>query len=191
MGTVWPVSDTEWKLKQSDGELLVRTGVAGRAAKMGHRLTLLMNSWDATVRWADNQPVAAHLTVDVDGLEVSHGEGGLMGLSGPEKSLARSHALKSLDAARFPKISFASDEITQTDDGYRLSGALEIHGTSRACAVELRVEELGGTWRMSADADVRQTEFGVKPYSMLMGAMTVADVVTVAFSAVRNDGQGR
>ena len=138
------MSDTEWKLNASDGELLVRTGVTGRAAKMGHRLTLLMNSWDATVRWAGGQPVAVHMTVDVDGLVVSHGEGGLMSLSGPEKSLARSHALKSLDAARFPKISFASDEIAQTDEGYRLSGTLEIHGTSRGCVVDLRVEDLGG-----------------------------------------------
>jgi polyisoprenoid-binding protein YceI len=191
MGTVWPVSDTEWTLNASDGELLVRTGVTGRAAKMGHRLTLLMNSWEATVRWADGQPVAAHLTVDVDGLAVSHGEGGLMALSAPEKSLARSHALKSLDAARFPRISFEADDIAQTDDGYRLGGTLEIRGTSRTCVVELRVEDLEGAWRMSGEADVRQTEFGVKPYSMLMGAMKVADVVTVAFTAVRNDGPGR
>ena len=41
---------------------------------------------------------------------------------------------------------------------------------------------------MSCEADVRQTEFGVKPYSMLMGAMKVVDTVTVVFSAVRNAG---
>ena len=191
MGTVWPVSDTDWKLDASDGELLVRTGVTGRAAKMGHRLTLLMNSWNATVRWADGAPVAVHMTVDVDGLAVSHGEGGLMALSGPEKSIARSHALKSLDAARFPTISFRADDIAQTDGGYRLGGTVEIHGTSRGCVVDLRVEDLRGAWRMSGEADIRQTEFGVKPYSMLMGSMKVVDVVTVVFTAVRNDGPGR
>lgn len=158
---------------------------------MGHRLTLLMNSWDATVRWADGEPVAVQMTIDVDGLAVSHGEGGLMALSGPEKSMARSHALKSLDAGRFPSINFHADDIAQTDDGYRLGGTVEIHGTSRECIVELRVEDLGGAWRMSGEADVRQTEFGVKPYSMLMGAMKVADIVTVVFTAVRNDGPSR
>ena len=158
---------------------------------MGHRLTLLMNSWDATVRWAGGQPVAVHMTVDVDGLVVSHGEGGLMTLSGPEKSLARSHALKSLDAARFPTISFQADHIARTDEGYRLSGTVEIRGTSRGCVVDLRVEDLGGAWRMSGETEVRQTEFGVKPYSMLMGAMKVVDIVTVAFTAVRNDGASR
>jgi polyisoprenoid-binding protein YceI len=182
------VASADWSLSASDGELLVRTGVTGRAAKMGHRLIIAMNAWQATVRWTDGQPVAAELTVDVDSLQVLHGEGGLMALSGPEKALARSHALKALDAGRFPRISFQVDDIEQTGDGYRLSGTLEIHGTSRPHVVDLRVENLGEAWRMSCEADVRQTEFGVKPYSMLMGSMKVDDTVTVAFTAVHSDG---
>jgi polyisoprenoid-binding protein YceI len=157
---------------------------------MGHRLTIAMKSWQAGVQWADGQPVAAHLAVDVDALEVSHGEGGLTALSGPEKALARSNALKSLDAGRFPEINFHAYDIEQTDDGYRLSGTLDIHGTSRPRVVDLRVEDLGGAWRLSCEADVRQTEFGVKPYSMLMGAMKVVDTVTVAFTATRKAGSG-
>jgi polyisoprenoid-binding protein YceI len=177
------VIGTDWSLNASDGELVVRTDVTGRMAKMGHRLTLVMTSWQATVQWADGQPVAAELTVDVDSLQVSHGKGGLMALSGPEKSLARSHALKSLDANRFPRIRYQVDGIEQTGDGYRLSGTLEIHGKSRQHEVDLRVKDLGEAWQMSCEADVRQTDFGVKPYSMLMGAMKVVDTVTVAFTA--------
>jgi polyisoprenoid-binding protein YceI len=182
------VTGTEWSLDASDGELIVQTGVTGRMAKMGHRLTIAMNSWHATVQWADGQPVAAELTVDVDSLQVSHGEGGLMALSGPEKALARSHALKALDANRFPRIRYQVDGIEQTPDGYRLRGTLEIHGKSRRHEVDLRVTDLGEAWQMSCEADVRQTDFGVKPYSMLMGAMKVVDTVTVAFTATRSAG---
>jgi polyisoprenoid-binding protein YceI len=178
------VTGTDWSLSVFDGELIVRTGVTGRAAKMGHRLTIAMTSWHATVQWADGQPVSAELTVDVDSLQVSHGEGGMMGLSAPEKKLARSHALKALDAGRFPQIRYQADNIEQTDDGYRLRGTLEIHGKSRRHKVDLRVKNLGETWQLSCEADVRQTDFGVKPYSMLMGAMKVVDAVTVAFTAV-------
>jgi polyisoprenoid-binding protein YceI len=178
------VAGTEWSLDASEGELLVRTGITGRAAKMGHRLTITMKSWHATVRWTDGRPVAAELTVDVDSLQVSHGEGGLMALAGPEKALARSHALKSLDAGRFPRIRYQVDDIEQSGDGYRLGGTLEIHGNSRRREVDLRVKDLGEGWRMSCEADVRQTEFGVKPYSTLMGAMKVVDTVTVAFTAL-------
>jgi polyisoprenoid-binding protein YceI len=82
----------------SDGQLLVHTGVTGRAARMGHRLTIAMNSWRATVRWSSGEPAEAELTVEVDSLRVLDGEGGLKALSGPEKVLSRSNALRVLDA---------------------------------------------------------------------------------------------
>ncbi|MGE4364577.1 MAG: YceI family protein, partial [Mycolicibacterium sp.] len=150
---------------------------------MGHRLTIAM-AWQATVRWAD-EPVSMELTVDVGSLEVLRGEGGVKGLTGPEKALARSNALKTLEAKRFPHIIFRSDRIAKTDDGYRLTGTLEVHGKAREQVVDLRVDDLGDSWRMSCEAVVRHSDFGVKPYSMMMGAMKVADEVTVSFSAER------
>ena len=170
-------------LDASDGELLVHTGVTGRAAKMGHRLTIRMNSWRATVRWNGSEPSAAELTVDVDSLEVLRGQGGLTPLSGPEKALARTNALKALEAAHFAQIRFYADDIVQTNDGYRLDGMLEIHGQSKKRVIDVRTEDRGDSWGLSTEATVRQSEFGIKPYSMFMGAMKVADDVTVSLSA--------
>jgi len=175
------MTGTEWSLDASDDELRVHTGVTGRAAKMGHRLTIAMTSWHATVSWAGEEPTAMELTVEVDSFQVLEGEGGLTPLSGPEKALARSNALKSLDVKRFPHLRFRSDAIEATGDGYRLSGTLEIRGRSREHVIELQVEDLGDSWRMLCESPVRQSEFGVKPYSMLMGSMKVADEVTVSF----------
>ena len=67
----------------------------------------------------------------------------------------------------------------------RLLGTLDIHGATRECAMGLHVEDLGDAWRMSCRADVGQSEFGIKPYSMLMGSMNVVDTVAVSFSAGR------
>ncbi|MGE5696604.1 MAG: YceI family protein [Candidatus Sericytochromatia bacterium] len=177
---------SEWKFDASNAELLVKTGVAGRAARMGHRLTIAMRAWHATVTWAGDEPSSVELAVDVDSLEVLRGEGGVTPLSGPEKALARSNALKTLGAQRFPSIKFRADDVAKTADGYHLTGTVEIHGTSRPQTVELRVEDAGDTWRMSAEVPVRQSDFGVKPYSMFLGSMKVADEVTVAFSATRS-----
>ncbi len=176
---------TAWNLDASDGELLVHTGVTGRAAKMGHRLTIAMDSWLATVRWSAGEPAGAELTVEVDSLQVLRGEGGVKALSGPEKTLARSNALKTLDADRFPQIRFQASDIDKTGDGYRLTGTLEIHGVAVERGIDLRVDDLGDAWRLSCEADVRQSEFGIKPYSMLMGSMKVVDTVTVSFTAQR------
>jgi polyisoprenoid-binding protein YceI len=173
-----------WRLDASDGELLIRTGVKGRAARMGHRLTIVMTRWQATVSWAGAEPAAAELAVETDSFDVLRGEGGVKGLSGPEKTLVRSNALKSLDTGRFPEIRFTAETIDKTDDGYRLTGKLHIRGKSRQHVIDLRTEDLGDSWRMSAESSVRQSDYGVKPYSLLMGSVQVADDVTVSFAAV-------
>lgn len=181
------MADTVWELDSSDGELRLRTGVTGPAAKMGHRLTIAM-TWRATVQWAGDEPASVQLTVDVGSLAVLGGQGGVAGLSGPEKALARSNALKILDAKRFPHIVFRTESVERADFGYRLTGRLEIHGKVRDRVVELRVEEMGDRWRMSCQETVRHSDFGLKPYSMMMGAMKVADEVTVSFTAERKRG---
>lgn len=152
---------------------------------MGHRLTIAMKRWKATVRWAGDEAVSAELVVDVDSLDVLRGEGGVKGLSGAEKTLVRSNALRALDVGRFPEIRFTADTIDKTDSGYRLMGALQIHGETQDREVDLNTDDLGDTWRLSAQAAVRQSDFGVKPYSLLMGSVKVADEVTVSFSAQR------
>jgi polyisoprenoid-binding protein YceI len=172
-----------WTLTASDGELLVRTGVTGRAARMGHRLTIAMTRWEATVAWAGTEPVTAELTVEVESFEVLRGEGGVKALSGPEKALVKSNALKSLGASRYPEIRFMADTIERTGEGYRLAGKLHIHGQSRKHVIDLRTEDLGDQWRMTVESRVRQTDYGVKPYSLLMGSLRVDDEVTVSFSA--------
>ena len=177
------MTKSDWSIDPAAGELRIRTGVAGRAAKMGHRLTIAMQSWDATVRWAGDKPKSAELTVEVDSLAVISGEGGIKPLAGPEKGVARSNALKSLDAKTFPQIRFVADGIAKTEDGYRLTGTTEIHGTARPQVVDLTVEDRGDTWVLSTQVSITQSDFGVKPYSLFMGSLRVADEVTVEFTA--------
>jgi polyisoprenoid-binding protein YceI len=119
----------------------------------------------------------------VDSLQVVKGEGGVTPLSGPEKVVVRSNALKSLDVKKYPQIRFSADDIAKTDSGYRMTGTVEIHGKSRPQVVDLAVDDDGGTWVMSARVPVVQTKFGVKPYSLFMGTLKVDDEVTIKFTA--------
>jgi polyisoprenoid-binding protein YceI len=173
-----------WTLDASDGELQLRTGVTGRAARMGHRLTIAMTRWQATVGWDGDEPVTAELVVETASFEVLRGEGGVKGLSGPEKIVVRSNAMSSLNVGRFPEVRFTADAIDKTDDGYRLSGTLQIRGKSREHVIDLRTDDLGDSWRMSAESRVRQSDYGIKPFSLLMGSVQVTDDVTVSFTAV-------
>lgn len=173
-----------WTLDAADGELRLRTGVKGRAARMGHRLTIAMTRWQAMVRWAGADPVAAELAVEAHSFQVVSSQGGVKGLSGPEKALVRSNALSSLDAGRSPEIRFTADVIEQTEKGYRLTGTLQIRGKQKQHVIDLHTEDLGDSWRMSAESTIRQSDYGIKPYSLLMGSVQVADDVTLSFTAV-------
>lgn len=177
------MAESNWSIEPSSGELRILTGVEGRAARMGHRLTIAMQSWHAVMRFTDHQPTSAELTVQVDSLEVLGGQGGLTPLGTPEKAVCRSNAFKSLDVRKYPEIRFVADGIAKTATGYRLTGMLDIHGTSRPQVVDLSVEDNGDTWGLSTRVGVRQTDFGVKPFSLFMGTLKVADEVTIDFHA--------
>jgi len=179
------VTQADWILNQDDGELRILTGVEGPAAKMGHRLTIAIQEWQAQVVWKDGEPVAAELAVEVNSLQVLTGEGGVTPLSAPEKVVVRSNALKSLDAKKHPTITFSAAAITKTETGYQLTGSLQIRGKTRPQVVELTVEDTGDTQLLSMEVAVAQTEFGLKPYSLLMGSMKVADEVRISFHATR------
>ena len=62
--------------------------------------------------------------------------------------MVRSNALKSLDVKKYPQIRFSADDIAKTDTGYRMTGTVEIHGTSRPQVVDLDVDE---PWRDVGD----------------------------------------
>ena len=173
-----------WAFDASDGgQLAVRTDVTGRASKMGHRLTIAVTSWTATVEWSGDAPTAVSLTAEVGSLEVIHGEGGLTPLIGPEKIVAKANALKTFDANRYPTIRFRSVEITAVAAGYRLAGTVEIHGVSKEITVDVDVTDSGDRWQIGSETTVRQTDYKITPYSQMFGAMKVADEVTVTFDA--------
>ncbi|WP_079635619.1 YceI family protein [Mycobacteroides abscessus] len=173
---------SSWTLGPENGTLTLHTGVTGAAARMGHRLTIVMDAWTISVDGPDDQPSAVSLVVDVDSLRVESGEGGLTPLTGPEKTIVRSNALKTLNSQRFPTIEFHAEQIGKTAAGYVMRGALTIHGATRAADIELSVAADGA---LSLSTDVSQRAYGIKPFSMAMGSLKVADAVTVSFEGRR------
>lgn len=172
---------TQWNLGPDTGELLLRTGVTGSASRMGHRLTIAMRSWHATVEWDGEVPSSVEVTVDLDSLDVLRGEGGMTPLSGAEKVLIRSNALKTLRVKKSPQAVFRSTTIERSGSVVRIAGVLELAGHSGEQNVEVEVSDNS----VLGSAQVRHSDFGLKPYSMLMGAMKVADEVAVSLTVTR------
>ena len=63
-------------------------------------------------------------------------------------------------------------------EGRRLEGELELAGQRHPISFKLLGDEDG---RLTGSATVKQSDWGMKPYSALFGTLKVADEVEVAF----------
>jgi len=166
-----------------DGTLTLHTGVEGRAAKMGHALTIQMHDWSATATFDGPDPTELSLRTALDSLEIVSGEGGVKALTEKDKVTIKDSALDSLSASKHPEVTFQSRSITASGDGYAVDGELSVAGKTSACMVDLTVQRTGGTATVEAVVPIVQTDYGIKPYSGLMGGLKVKDRVEVQISA--------
>jgi polyisoprenoid-binding protein YceI len=165
-----------YRLGPDDGTLVVRTGRTGAAAKAGHDLLIHVTAWEGTLVVAQESSIA--LGVDATSLRVQEGTGGMQSLGDDDK--ANIHTTIDDDVLKRQDISFRSTAMQLTARGFHVDGELTLAGTTRPLAFELFVSEAG---RLTGTAVVKQTDFGMKPYSTLFGALKVADDVRVEIDA--------
>lgn len=157
------------KIGPSNGSLKVKTGREGAASKAGHDLTLGVNSWDATIEGGDSPSIT--LNADPGSFEVIEGKGGAKPLGDKDKAdIKKSISGKVLGS---DQITFKSTEVSDS----AAKGDLSIAGSSSSVNVPLNVngEKISGSITLS------QSEFGIKQFKALMGALKVSDQVTVEF----------
>ncbi len=107
------------------------------------------------------------------------GTGGIQSLGDDDKASIRTTIDD--DVLKGEGIEFRSTEVQTGDDGCKLSvqGELELVGNTRPIAFDLRVSADG---ELSASTVLAQTDWGIKPYSTLFGALKVADEVEVVLA---------
>lgn len=164
-----------YKLGPENASLHVETGRNGAAAKAGHDLTIDVQSWEATLEVGDNSSLA--LSADPTSLHVREGKGGMQALKDDDKADIRKTIDK--DVLKKKSISFQSTSVEQAGDGLKVSGDLEMGGKTKPVTFDL--SESGGT--LSGSAAVKQSDWGIKPYSALFGALKVNDEVKVVVEA--------
>lgn len=167
-----------YHLGPDNAELLVRTGRSGAAAKAGHDLVIEVSSWSATLQ-VDADAAQSHVALDADGgsLIVRDGSGGITALGEDDKKGIR----KTIDqeVLKRTKIAFHSTAVAEAASGLRVQGELELRGARAPVQFDVTP---GADGTVTASAVVKQTSFGMKPYSALFGTLKVADEVEVTFA---------
>jgi hypothetical protein len=151
----------------SRAEVLVFTFKEGLLSAVAHDLKLKVTSL-----WVDVEGTQVRAELDASSLRVvtpmkegAENPGALPKLVYSE--IEKNAANDVLDAKRHPRITFTSTAITETE----VVGQLSLHGVTH----ELRGKRTGTTAEFSFD----QRDFGLKPYSAMLGTLKVKPVVRV------------
>lgn len=176
-----PIQPGTHKLGPANGTLLVRTGRTGAAAKAGHDLLLHVTAWQATLEVGENPgQTTIVLHADATSLRVREGTGGMQPLGGDDKASIQ----QTIDDEVLKRqgIEFRSTAVQTAAGGSGLSvrGELTLLGTAAPIAFDLMVDDDS---KLSGSAVVKQTDWGITPYSTLFGALKVGDEVKVVIDA--------
>ncbi len=162
------------------GTLAVRTGRTGAAAKAGHDLLLHVGAWRATLEVGED-PSQTSIVLDVDptSLRVREGTGGMQALGADDK--ANIETTIDDEVLKRQAIAFRSSEVQPASGGSRLSvqGDLTLLGETRPIAFDLLI----GDDTLRSSVVVKQTEWGITPYSALFGTLRVSDEVEIELDA--------
>jgi polyisoprenoid-binding protein YceI len=168
-----------YRLGPEDGTLSIQTGRTGAAAKAGHDLLIEVTAWQGTLRVGDDPAdTSVELEADATSLHVREGSGGMQSLGDDDKANIRTTIHD--DVLKGHAIAFRSTAVTGADGQLTVQGELTLAGTTRPLAFDLAVDDAG---RLRGAAVVKQTDWGMKPYSTLFGALKVADEVRVELDA--------
>ena len=113
-----------------------------------------------------------------------------VGLEGSTAASTRDKVTKNmlgdgvLDVAEYPTATFAVDSALhkKTKQGkavVELKGNFTLHGTTHPLTLFAEPSQKDGQWNLRGDFTVKQTDFGITPYSAALGTVGVADQLKI------------
>jgi len=161
------------------GRIILRTFRDGLAAQAGHDLTIEATRWSGVLGVnEDLSPANIDVRIDMGALVVRDGTGGVKPLTDRDRREIAVTARKVLASDRHPEAVFAAAGFEpEAGGGGEISGTLTIGGQARP--LKVHVTQTGAD-RYHAEAQVVQTDYGIKPYTAFFGALRVRDAIDIA-----------
>ncbi|MBW2461737.1 MAG: YceI family protein [Deltaproteobacteria bacterium] len=160
----------------------------GLLSKVAHDLRIRVDRFDVNVEGAgDARQVTA--TFDPKSLVVetalSKGADSPSALSAKDRAkIEKSIQNDVLEVRRNAEIRFTSRSVEERGAGLIVIGDLTLHGRTRSLTVEVR--DGGDAWQ--ASVTLHQPDFGIKPFSAMMGTLKVKADLRVEISVPKSDG---
>lgn len=100
---------------------------------------------------------------------------------GTRKNMLREEVL---DAEHFPSVRLQSTSVSGTLPSARMMTRITIKAASHEVEVPVSIVTAGNQLTASGQFDIKQSDFGIKPFSIGLGALEVVDQLTIKFKVV-------
>ncbi|MDE2368266.1 MAG: YceI family protein [Burkholderiales bacterium] len=183
------------RLSPAESSLRILVFRAGRAARLGHNHVLTAPRFTGYFHLPDDGPARAtfdlefrldELQIDDPAQRAALGSAWASVISQPMIDGTRDHMLSAsnMDAQHYPYVRVHALEISGEAPHFAARVAFEMHGQVREFWLPLKVSGLPERVEVEGSVVLRQTDFGVRPYSVGAGLLAVKDEVIVEFRLV-------
>ena len=165
----------------------------GKAAKFGHNHVLSAPEFQGFFNLAPEGPTASRfdlafrldqLVFDAPEHRAALGPAFASTISDEDRASTRNNMLgdNNFQAARFPMLRIQSLQIVGEAPKFAAKIAVELHGQTREMWTPLTVTGLPEQLKVQGALVLKQSDFGIKPFSVFGGILSVQDEVVVEFT---------
>ena len=184
----------EYLIRPAQSELVVLVFKTGFAAALAHDHVVRATQFSGSIRGDPSAPAAvvvrvtlptAALAADEPDMRKKHGLAEALSDADRREIQATMVGETQLHVAVYPDITFRSVAVAQqTAAGFVVTGDFTLHGTMRRISIPVSAHLAGDTLRATGAFDFNQSDFGITPVSLFLGAVRNQDRVRVVFDLV-------
>jgi polyisoprenoid-binding protein YceI len=189
-----PAGAREYKVMAKESLLQILVYRGGAMAKLGHNHVIASHDLAGSV-FVAKDPLATsfdihvpvnELTVDEPTLRAAAGTDfpGAVPQNARDGTRVNLLSVALLDGANHPDIRLRATGFKETGEGYEAGIEVTLKGATCLLHVPVSVARDGATLTARGEFPLKQSELGLKPFSVAMGTLVVLDEMRVRFTVV-------
>ncbi len=177
-----PVAPKTYNIVPAESSLTVFVGKAGALSFLAHDHNIAVRSYSGRVVVPAAGPSSGSLELDIDAKSLAI----LDKISEKDRQeITNSMNTKVLESGKFPKITFRSVGVSNVNGAnLTVNGDLTLHGVTKRIAVPVTISATPQMLRATGKYVLKQTDFGITPYSAAAGSIKVKNEVILNFNIV-------
>ncbi|MDY0748206.1 YceI family protein [Paucibacter sp. R3-3] len=185
-----PAAGPVYRIDPDAGSARILVFRGGTAARLGHNHVLAVASMSGYVQVPQGRAEEGRfaLSFRLDGLRIdpaalrqSLGANWASEVSAEAADGTRTNMLRSLEAEKFPEVRIRSLRLAGAAPKLAAQVEVDLHGQRRAIWLPLDVEVSEAQVKATGSLVIRQSEFGIQPFTVLGGLLSVQDELVVEF----------